>query len=533
MKRGHISHVLQKMMLAMVIIMTAVCGTDSSSARSPLPSAELQQLNKAMANAPKYRAAKVKSIDSLVNLARKATTPHERFSRYMAIGDFYHNFVADSALHYFILADKEAHLSADLSLVHQADIAMVGAMSVAGFFNEASLRLDSMEHLQLPMQQKLELWKAERQLFSSMIAYAGDETPLSKEYRNRYLAIDDSLLAHLPKNSQDYKFIFAERLVSSGQYGEARQRLQAILNTNPVSANIYGKAAYQLAMVCRHQGEEEQYARFLAKAAVSDIQGCATEGWALPKLAEWLYQNGELDQAFTYINFSLSEAKAGNARMRSSVISSMMPAIDEAYRKNLTSSNDRLAAYLFVAVILFLITTSLIIMLLRQVKKARITQRKLAENSRLREMYLGNFVGLCSTYSSKLQSWQKMVTRKISSGQTDDLLKTLKQGKISGENDDFHDAIDKAFLELYPDFVEEVNALLRDDEQIHLNKKGTLSPELRIYALIRLGVEESSRIATILQYSTNTVYTYRNKMRNKAINRATFEQQVRDLDYEP
>ena len=126
-----------------------------------------------------------------------------------------------------------------------------------------------------------------------------------------------------------------------------------------------------------------------------------------------------------------------------------------------------------------------------------------------------------------------MVTRKISSGQTDDLLKTLKQGKISGENDDFHDAIDKAFLELYPDFVEEVNALLRDDEQIHLNKKGTLSPELRIYALIRLGVEESSRIATILQYSTNTVYTYRNKMRNKAINRATFEQQVRDLDYEP
>ena len=285
-------------------------------------------------------------------------------------------------------------------------------------------------------------------------------------------------------------------------------------------------------MLYRHQGDERLYAAYLAKAATSDITGCVTEGWALPKLAEWLYQNDRLDQAFTYINFSLSEAKSGNARTRSAVISGMMPTIDDAYRKSLTQSRDRLVVFLCLATFLFLLAAALTAVLLRQIRRAHEAQRKLKENSRLQEFYIGNFVGLCSSYSSKLQSWQKMVTRKLALGQTDDLLKTLKAGKISGENEDFHSAIDTAFLQLYPHFIEEINTLLRTDEQVHLNKKGGLPPELRILALIRLGVEESSRIASILQYSPNTVYAYRNKMRNKALSRDDFERQVRHIGYE-
>lgn len=188
--------------------------------------------------------------------------------------------------------------------------------------------------------------------------------------------------------------------------------------------------------------------------------------------------------------------------------------------------------FLCLATFLFLLAAALTAVLLRQIRRAHEAQRKLKENSRLQEFYIGNFVGLCSSYSSKLQSWQKMVTRKLALGQTDDLLKTLKAGKISGENEDFHSAIDTAFLQLYPHFIEEINTLLRTDEQVHLNKNGGLPPELRILALIRLGVEESSRIASILQYSPNTVYAYRNKMRNKALSRDDFERQVRYIGYE-
>lgn len=516
------------MLLAPALLLAAsgaVCPRASAAGR--MPTQELNRLNEVMRDAARYRASKEQHLDSLKRQALRATDARVRFARYLSVGEAYRTFMADSALKYCVLAEQQARRSGDPGLVHRADIAMIGSMSVAGFFAEASVRLDSLKFLPLPLDQKVQLWLSARQLYSSMITYVGEETPFVRPYQDRYLAIDDSLLRHLPRDGADYRFIYAERLVSSGRYSEARPLLERLLASTQVSDNIHGKAAYQLAMLYRHQGDERLYAAYLAKAATSDITGCVTEGWALPKLAEWLYQNDRLDQAFTYINFSLSEAKSGNARTRSAVISGMMPTIDDAYRKSLTQSRDRLVVFLCLATFLFLLAAALTAVLLRQIRRAHEAQRKLKENSRLQEFYIGNFVGLCSSYSSKLQSWQKMVTRKLALGQTDDLLKTLKEGKISGENEDFHSAIDTAFLQLYPHFIEEINTLLRTDEQVHLNKNGGLPPELRILALIRLGVEESSRIASILQYSPNTVYAYRNKMRNKALSRDDFERQVK------
>lgn len=512
-----------------VLISLLICCAQMSYGRATMPDTELNELNMAMCDAGEYRARKMHHIDSLVNVAHRQSDATARFNSYMAIGREYHTFIADSALHYYKQAEDLAESINNRTLEHSADIALVGAMSVAGFFNEASAGLDSLERLPLTADQRLALWTSARQLYSSLTSYVGKESPIANIYRDRYLAIDDSLLNHLPGTTDEYRFIYAERLVGTGQYTEAGNMLQKILSTNPINANIYGKAAYQLAMVYLHQGNEQMYAAFLAKAAISDIAGCVTEGWALPMLAEWLFRQGELDRAFTYINYALSEAMAGNARMRTSVISGMVPTIDEAYRKKLMSSRDQLVIYLCLATFLFLITTLMAIFLFVQIRKSHRVQKRLRELSHVQELYLANFVALCSNYSARLRSWQKMVIRKLTSNQTDDLLKTIKAGKITDENDDFHSVMDQALLEIYPNLVEEINALLRPDEQIELHKPGTMTPELRIYALIRMGVTESTRIATILQYSTNTIYTYRNKMRNRAIDRTNFDRQVRNL----
>ena len=121
----------------------------------------------------------------------------------------------------------------------------------------------------------------------------------------------------------------------------------------------------------------------------------------------------------------------------------------------------------------------------------------------------------------------KLVSRKIAAGQTDELLKLIKSGKFTEEqNDDFYKIFDNAFLDLYPDFVDEINKLLREEEQMAVKKGAGLPTELRIYAFVRLGVEESTRISQILHYSVSTIYTYRNRMRNKAINRDTFDEDV-------
>lgn len=503
------------------------------TAQWKVPDNDLRTLNEAIKHAPDYRAAKTRQLDSLKHQARLTKSAVRRFNLYMDIGNGYRTFNADSALQYFVMAENQAVQSGDVSLRHSADIGVVNGLTAAGFFIEATQRLDTLRKTAMPLEQRLAMWLSGRRLYSAMIGYVGEQGATFQQYRAQYLAFDDSLLVHLPHNSLTYRFIYAERLVSNGMNEEAAEWLQQILNTTPIQNNIYGKAAYQLAMVCRNRGDEQQYASYLTKAATSDVMGCVTEGWAMPKLAEWLYQNGKLDQAFIYINYALSEAKSGNARMRSVVISQMVPAIDDAYRKSLTSSRDKLVIYLCIATFLFVLAAILTVILLRQNKRSHETQKKITEYSRLQELYLGNFVSLCSTYSSKLQSWQKLVMRKLASGQTEDLLKTLKAGKLSGENEDFHSSIDKAFLELYPRFVEEINELLRTEEKMELKKKGTLPPELRILALLRLGVVESSRIAAILQYSANTVYAYRNKMRNKAIDRDHFEQQVRQIGYKP
>lgn len=138
---------------------------------------------------------------------------------------------------------------------------------------------------------------------------------------------------------------------------------------------------------------------------------------------------------------------------------------------------------------------------------------------------------MCSSYADRLDSLSKLVSVKISSGKTDELLKLVKSGRFgeSNKDEDFYRSFDTAFLDLYPDFVMRVNTLLRESEQIELKNGEGLSPELRIYALVKLGVEESTRIAQILHYSVSTIYAYRNKMRNKAISRDTFEEDIAAL----
>ena len=303
--------------------------------------------------------------------------------------------------------------------------------------------------------------------------------------------------------------------------------LETLLDRLPVKSNLYGIAAFQMAEVYRNQGDETMYASFLAKAAVSDIEASVKEGLALPTLANWLYLQGHLNEAFEYINFALEDATNSNARVRAVAIAPDIPLIDEAYRKQISDTHDRLVTWAFLASFLLILTAVLLFYLGRQIRRSRQSQQKLESVSQIQESYIGNFVSLCSSYADRLDSLCRLVAVKVAAGQTDELLKLIKSGRFGESKDEeFFRKFDEAFLDLYPDFVMKVNQLLREEEQIMLKKDEGLSPELRIYAFVKLGVEESTRIAQILHYSVSTIYAYRNKMRNKAINRETFEADI-------
>ena len=154
-------------------------------------------------------------------------------------------------------------------------------------------------------------------------------------------------------------------------------------------------------------------------------------------------------------------------------------------------------------------------------------QSVLVEANTAKEVYISQFMVLCSVYMDKLNQFNGLVTRKLSAGQTDELYKLTKSGKILEEQTkDFYQVFDSAILHLYPNFVDDVNALLLPDEQLVVKEGELLNTDLRILACLRLGLDDANRIAQILNYSVNTIYAYRNRLRNRAVNRETFESDI-------
>lgn len=178
-------------------------------------------------------------------------------------------------------------------------------------------------------------------------------------------------------------------------------------------------------------------------------------------------------------------------------------------------------------VLMMLLLIVALFLLRKEMKRMTLSQQHLRDANKIKEVYISQFLSLCSIYMDKLNQFNKMVTRKIATGKVDDLYKITKSGKfIEEQSKEFYEVFDNAFLHIYPDFVVGVNSLLRDEEQILLHEDEKLNTDLRILAFMRLGIEDSSQIAQILNYSVNTIYTYRNKLKNKAKSRETFESDV-------
>ncbi len=512
--------------LALLILLPGSMSA-SPEGKPAIPVEELRALDKAISRAPRFDALKQARIDSLKRrlYSLPPTAIDSLWHATLLVSNAYRSTNADSALLY--ARRSETYAGADPERGVRSRLALVDALGMSGLFVSAVSTLDSVEKTPLDREMKVEMWKSSRRLYSYMMCYVSAKSPVYPQYLARYMAADDSLLNSLPRTDSFYHFLRCERMVSDGKYKEAKMMLANLLDGLPPSSNLYGMAAFQMAEVYRNQGDETLYASFLAKAAVSDIESAVTEGMALPALADWLYRQGMLDEAFDYVNFALEHANSGNARMRAVEIAALVPIIDQAYRKQINDSRDLLKMWSFLATFLLIMTAVLLFYLARRIRRSRADQKKLESVSKVQESYIGSFVSLCSSYADRLDSLSKLVAVKISAGQTEELLKLVKSGKFGeGKDEDFYRRFDEAFLDLYPDFVMKVNALLREEEQIFMRKGEGLSPELRIYAFVKLGVEESTRIAQILHYSVSTIYAYRNKMRNKAISRDTFDADV-------
>lgn len=523
-------------MRAWLTALTAICGLmpafgahSHAGGKDLLPNDELKRLNKVLKASDLYMNDKRAHLDSMT-LRLNAIPASDAASRWRSAMDLSETYLpmrADSALKYANTALQEARSINDRRMEIQSRVAAINALSTCGIFTQALAEFEGIAEPSVPEDLKIPYWSAGRKLYGYMRLYVEGEPMFFNEYSVKYYQFDDSLVKYMPQADRMRQFYIAERLVSRGRYNEAKPALEAICSDLPEAANLYGMVMYQLAIVAKNEGNQKGYAEYLIKASISDTKGCVKDGLALPALAEWLYAQGELNLAFQYINAALEDAMEGNVRMRTITIAALLPLIDEAYQEKINASRDELMVYFLLVTFLLILSGGLVVVLMRMNKRARANTRKLARTSELQESYIGHFIGLCSTYANRLQSLQKLALRKIASGQADELQKLIKSGKFGeDQNDEFYKVFDSAILDIYPDYLKDMNALLRPEEALELKHDGELTPELRIYAFVRLGVDESTRIAQMLNYSVSTVYAYRNRMRNKAIDRENFDRDV-------
>ena len=329
-----------------------------------------------------------------------------------------------------------------------------------------------------------------------------------------------------------------------------------VLNSEPRNSRLYSTAAF--AAACCHDEGTPEREKYTILSAITDIITPVKENLSLQELARQLLNSGEnMERAEKYIYVSMEDAKFYNNRMRIISISNNMPEITQKYKEILNTQNQRLSTSLIGSILLLIGLVIASVFIIRQNKLLAKRRHEIAENNRQlkslneqlsglngkltasnQRMMITNvkreglaklYIDLCSKFISRINNYQKLVCRKIKANQVNDLLSTMTSSRLSDEDAaTFMHNFDKAFLDQYPTFVSEFNSLLLPEHAIAV-KSNSLTTELRIFALVRLGVRESSEIANLLFYNPRTIYNYRSAMKSKAANKDTFEDDVREL----
>ena len=518
----------------------------------------LNVLDKTIKEADTYVQIKENKLHELKKEARK--TPPFSVERYHLNNDIYLEYKAyssDSALHYLnenmLLArqlnDKERELKIQLELSY--------LLSSIGMYMEAADILNSIDRQTLPSSLLGHYYTCYEHVYSE----AGAAQPRYKMFASRYAKLShayrDSMQVTLDPSSATYLWLRETQLREAGKYDEALEFSDRRLAESSFGTPQYALVAYQRFRLFESMGKKDEHLYYLVLSAISDVRSAIKEQSSLMVLAQELNSKGDLKRAYDYINFSWEISQFYKTRLRSWMNITPLSMINGNYQDIIKQQNRELLIYITCVALLALLLVIALIYIYRQMKALSIAKKglqevnerlfslneeleevnrhlrstnlELSESNLIKEAYIARFFKLCSGYVDRLQAYRKLVNKKLQRGQVAELLKMthLSNDIVTVEVQELYANFDSAFLHLFPNFVESLNALLLPEEQIVLKPDELLNTELRIFALIRLGIKDSSQIAELLHYSVNTIYNYRSRVKTKArVSRDDFEDLV-------
>ena len=365
----------------------------------------------------------------------------------------------------------------------------------------------------------------------SRLSYYTIANDSKNKYFNLYNIYKDSLVTYFDKNSEFYLDLEEKKFRDNGQIADA-------LTINDQRLKLVNEFSRQYSIIRFERSflysDAKNRKINLILSAISDIRLSIKDNASLTDLAKISFQENDLDKAYRYINFSYEDAEFYNSLHRKTIISSTLPLITRAYESRSIIQKNELEKLLFISVTLGFILLISLLLIYKQVKRISKTSNqlkhannnltkiydKLSNSDRIKERYLGTFLNLYSDYINHLDMYRKMVRNHITSNKYKALLDLTKSKQIKdNELKIFYKNFDEAFLKIYPNYVTEFNSLMKENYQFILNNKNELNTELRIFALVRLGISSSSKISKILRYSVNTIYNYRAGVKNNSIDR--------------
>ena len=522
----------------------------------------LQQIDEAIEQSPQITASYEQQIEQTRQQFIKARQPEEKYNQAFHLYEQYKSFMNDSALYYLSEAMYMAEKMGRKAQVGNCLALKAFQCSTVGYYNEALAFLNSIDKQQLDSEGLRNYYQSQMHVYGEL-GYYSIIPPMKEEYFKLQTTYRDSLFAHIDHQDPDYLMYRIQELTSRQQYEEARKISDQWLNRVSPESREFAIASYYRWMSSDNDDDRKYW---LAQSALSDVRHAVMDQASLLSLAELLNADGDLDRSYRYIRFTWDCNNRFNTRMRSWQITPTLNVIEKNYQKAMERNTRVLRHSVIVVSVLALLLLGVLFFLHRRNKQlfaarhdlktsndqlstlnAQLSTQKeelsvlnselstlnaqLSESNQVKEEYLGRFMSLCSQYIDKLDDYRKMVNKKMKNKELDELYRLSKSSELKEkEIEELLQNFDSVFLHLYPNFVDEFNALLQPELRFQKKDDNRLVTEIRIFALIRLGIEDSSKIAEFLHYSVNTIYNYRARIKNGALdNRESFERRVKML----
>jgi tetratricopeptide (TPR) repeat protein len=529
-----------------IVLIFALLFTNTSFSQYSIDSL-LRQLDLKIENKQAFATKKEHTLDSLKSQLQFSNSPDKKLGLYSKLFLAYEHYNLDGALR----AAKEKRAIAlqvnNKKQINEAEMNIAQVMGKMGMYKES---FEILEHIEKDLLQQEDLPYYYHIFHSTYLLLY--ESALSEEERFKYNRLiqsyKDTLLSLFDSSSSRYKLVLAGKYIDDGMPDKAYSLTLHAFNNADVGferPQLY----YSMALAYESIGEIENQKIFLAKASIRDIENAVKSYIALRKLAVILYQQGDLERAYRYIKCAMEDAHFAKARFRMLEISETLPIITANYDKKMQEDKRRLTIYLLVISMLTLILILAVGFIYKQLQKISAAEEfvkrknnelieinqqlkalndKLSEADHVKEAYIGYVFKLYSSYINKLEDYRINLNKKLRGHQLEEALRITSSGNlINQELKEFFQNFDAIFLGIFPRFIDDFNEMLSEEEKIYAKADDILTPELRVFALMRLGITDSGKIAELLHYSPQTVYNYKLKIKNRlCVSKEEFNQRI-------